>query len=94
MIGRLRDYKISLTSCRRLLERIDRNLRRDHVDPFAANRDDDVIVLIPSLTNLDDQFPADVTSWAEVVKFAMTEGIDFIPFALAESIKDKIEGYW
>ena len=47
LIGRLRDYEISLTSWRRLLERIDRNLLRDHVDRSAANEIDDVIVLIP-----------------------------------------------
>ena len=94
LIGRLRDYEISLTSCRRLLERIDRSLLRDHVDRFAANEVEDVIVLIPSLTNLDDEFPTIVTSWADVVKFATSEGIDFIPFALGESIRDKLDGYW
>ncbi len=94
LIGRLRDYEVSLTSCRRLLERIDRNLLRDYVDQFAANEIDDVIVLIPSLTNLDDEFPTIVTSWADVVRFATAEGIDFIPFSLGESIRDKLDGYW
>ena len=94
LICRLQDYEISLTSCRRLLERIDRNLLRDYVDQFAANEIDDLIVLIPSLTNLDDEFPTIVTSWADVVRFATAEGIDFIPFALGESIRDKLDGYW
>ena len=91
---RLIDYEISLTSCRRLLGRIDRNLLPDLVDQFAANEVEDVIVLIPSLTNLDDEFPTIVTSWADVVKFATAEEIDFMPFALGESIKDKLDGYW
>lgn len=93
-IGELREYGISLSSCGRLLSRIDLDALCHKTAKLHLDEIEELIVLVPQRDDYDEEFPTTVTSWDEVRHFGKAESINFIPVAIGDLLKAKIKSEW
>ena len=94
IIGELREYGLSLSSCERLLSRIDLDERFHCTAKLLLDEIDELIVLIPQRGDFDEEFEITVTCWDEVRHFDKVERIKFIPIAIGDALKSKTRGEW
>ena len=94
IVGELREFFISLSSCGRLLSRIDLDLLGHCIAKLHLDEIEELIVLVPQRDDYDEEFPTTVTSWDEVRHFGKVEGINFIPVAIGDLLKAKTRGEW
>ena len=93
VVGELKEFGLSLSSCGRLLSRVDLDLLGHCVAKLHLDEIEELIVLIPQRGDFDEDFPTTVTSWDEVRHFGK-EGINFIPCPIADLLKAKTRGEW
>ena len=94
VIGELREYGLSLSSCGRLLSRVDLDDLSHKTARLYLDEIHDLIVLVPQRDDLDESFPTCVTSWDAVRHFGKEESINFIPIAIGDLLKAKTRGEW
>ena len=94
IIGELREFFISLSSCGRLLSRIDLDELSHCIAKLHLDEIEELIVLVPQRDDYDEEFPTTVTSWDEVRYFGKVESINFIPIAIGDLLKAKTRGEW
>ena len=94
VIGELREYGLSLSSCGRLLSRVDLDDLSHKTAKLHLDEINDLIVLVPQRDDLDESFPTCVTSWDAVRHFGKEESINFIPIAIGDLLKAKTRGEW
>ena len=94
VVGELREYGISLSSCGRLLSRIDLDHLSHKTAKLHLDEIEELIVLIPQRGDFDEEFPTTVTIWDQVRHFGKEESINFIPIAIADLLKGKFRGEW
>jgi len=94
IIGELREFFISLSSCGRLLSRIDLDLLGHCIAKLHLDEIEELIVLVPQRDDFDEEFPTSVTSWTEAFQYAQNENINFIPIPLHDLLRGKLQGHW
>ena len=94
VVGELKEFGLSLSSCGRLLSRVDLDLLGHCVAKLLLDEIEELIVLVPQRGDFDEEFPTTVTSWDEVRHFGKEESINFIPIAIADLLKGKFRGEW
>ena len=94
VVGELREYGISLSSCGRLLSRIDLDELGHCAAKLHLDEIEELILLVPQRDDYDEEFPTTVTSWDEVRHFGKVENINFIPVAIGDLLKAKTRGEW
>ena len=94
VVGELREYGLSLSSCGRLLSRIDLDELSHCIAKLHLDEIEELIVLVPQRDDYDEEFPTTVTSWDEVRHFGKVESINFIPIAIGDLLKAKTRGEW
>ena len=94
VVGELREYGLSLSSCGRLLSRIDLDDLSHKTAKLHLDEIEELIVLVPQRDDYDEEFPTTVTSWDEVRHFGRVECVNFIPVAIHDLLKAKIRGEW
>ena len=94
VVGELKEFGLSLSSCGRLLSRVDLDLLGHCVAKLLLDEIEELIVLVPQRGDFDEEFPTIVTSWDEVRHFGKEESINFIPIAIADLLKGKFRGEW
>ena len=93
VVGELKEFGLSLSSCGRFLSRVDLDLLGHCVAKLHLDEIEELIVLIPQRSDFDEEFPTTVTSWDEVRHFGK-EGVNFIPIAIGDLLKAKTRGEW
>ena len=94
IVGELREFFISLSSCGRLLSRVDLDLLGHCVAKLHLDEIEELIVLVPQRDDYDEEFPTTVTSWDEVKHFGAVEHLNFIPIPIGDLLKAKTRGEW
>ena len=94
VVGELKEFGLSLSSCGRLLSRVDLDLLGHCVAKLHLDEIEELIVLVPQRGDFDKEFPTTVTSWDEVRHFGKVENINFIPVAIGDLLKAKTRGEW
>ena len=94
VVGELKEFGLSLSSCGRLLSRVDLDLLGHCVAKLHLDEIEELIVLIPQRDDYDEEFPTTVTSWDEVRHVGRVECVNFIPVAIHDLLKAKIRGEW
>ena len=91
-LGELKTYGFSMAVAAELIKRINLDVFNAHLDDFAIGAAHRLIICVPQRTDLDEDFPTIVTSWADFVTFAETECINSIPLDLTDIVNAKIKG--
>ena len=94
VVGELKEFGLSLSSCGRLLSRVDLDLLGHCVAKLHLDEIEELIVLIPQRDDYDEEFPTTVTSWDEVRHVGRVEYVNFILVAIHDLLKAKIRGEW
>ena len=94
VVGELREYGISLSSCGRLLSRIDLDELSHCIAKLHLDEIEELIALVPQRGDFDKEFPTTVTSWDEVKHFGAVEHLNFIPIPIGDLLKAKTRGEW
>ena len=94
VVDELKEFGLSLSSCGRLLSRVDLDLLGHCVAKLHLDEIEELIVLIPQRGDFDEEFQTTVTSWDEVRHFGWVECVNFIPVAIHDLLKAKIRGEW
>ena len=94
VVGELKEFGLSLSSCGRLLSRVDLDLLGHCVAKLHLDEIEELIVLVPQRDDYDEEFPTTVTSWDEVKHFGAVEHPSFIPIPIGDLLKAKTRGEW
>ena len=94
VVGELKEFGLSLSSCGRLLSRVDLDLLGHCVAKLHLDEIEELIVLVPQRDDYDEEFPTTVTSWDEVRYFGKVESINFIPIPIGDLLKAKTMAEW
>ena len=95
VIAELKQYKIPLSLCARLMSRLNLDHPKDRLDELEADQIDDLVVMIPAQCHLNiKDFPTCATDWVQVIAFARNENLNFFTIPVGEAARAKLNEEW
>jgi hypothetical protein len=91
-LGELKVYGFPMAVAADLVKRINLEVLGVVLDDFTTGVTDKLIICVPQLTDLDEEFSTVVTSWQDFVAFAETDCVNAIPLDLSDTVRAKLEG--
>ena len=95
VISELTAYEILLSICARLFNRLNLDNLRDRLEELEADQIDDLIIMIPTRSDLDvEDFPTVATDWDEIIGYAHDQNLNFFTVPVSEVVEAKLAGEW